>query len=79
MRSSFIDFIKELGKIDNMRGLPRSVSLFLRNEFCNSDKHVLFFYIGEQIETNIHLEEPFYLLTKTWKYGGCVFGPEVAG
>ena len=29
--------------------------------------------------TNIHLEQPFYLLTNTWKYGGCVFGPEGAG
>ena len=48
-----------------------------QNKFCNSYKHV--FYNGEKIETNIHLEESFSLLTKAWKYGGCVFGPEVAG
>ena len=29
--------------------------------------------------TNIHLEQPFYLLTKTWKLGGSVFGTKVAG
>ena len=50
-----------------------------QNKFCHSYKHVFIFYIGEKIETNIHLEEPYYLLTKTWKYGGCVFGLEVAG
>ena len=32
-----------------------------------------------KMETNIHLEQPFYLLTKTWKYGGSVLGTEVAG
>ena len=30
-------------------------------------------------ETNIHLDQPFYLFTKTWKYDGSVFGTEVAG
>ena len=34
--------------------------------------------IGGKIETKIHLEQPFYLLTKTWKYGGSVFGTQVA-
>ena len=29
------------------------------------------------IETNIHSEQPLYLLTKTCKYGGRVFGTEV--
>ena len=28
--------------------------------------------------TNIRLAQPFYLLTKTWKYGGNLFGPDVA-
>ena len=52
-----------------------------QDKFCNSYKHVFIFYIGEKIETNIHvhLEEPFYLFTKTWEYGGCVFGPDIAG
>ena len=31
-----------------------------------------FLLLVEKIETNIHLEQPFYLLTKTWKYGGSV-------
>ena len=48
------------------------------NKFCTSHKHVCIF-IGEKNETNIHLEQAFYLLTKTWKYGGCVFGTEKAG
>ena len=30
-------------------------------------------------ETSIDLERPFYLLTKTWKDGGGVFGTKVAG
>ena len=33
----------------------------------------------EKIETNVHLEQPFYLLTKTSKYGGSFFGIDVAG
>ena len=34
----------------------------------------------ENVETNIHLEQQLYnLLTNTWKYGGIVFGTEVAG
>ena len=46
----------------------------------NSYKHVfIFIYIGKKIETNIHLEEVFYLPTKKWTYGRCVFGPEVVG
>ena len=40
--------------------------------------YVLFLILVEKIKTNIHLEQPFYLLTETWKYGGCVFCPEVA-
>ena len=47
-----------------------------QNKFCNIYKHVFIFYIGETIETKVHLEEPFYLLTKTCKYGGCVLGPD---
>ena len=37
------------------------------------------FSLVEKIETNIHLEQPFYLLTKTWKYmnGGSVFGIDI--
>ena len=33
----------------------------------------------EQIETYIHLEQPFELLHNTWKFGGSVLGTEVAG
>ena len=51
----------------------------LKTSFATVIKMYLFLYVGEKIETNIRLEEPFYLLTKTWKYGRCVFGPEVAG
>ena len=36
------------------------------------------FFIGGKNETNTQLEQPFYLLTKTWKYCGSVFGTEVA-
>ena len=31
------------------------------------------------VVTKIHLEQPFQLLITTWKYGGGVFGTEVAG
>ena len=31
-----------------------------------------------RIETNKYLKQPLYLFTKTWKYGGSVFGTEVA-
>ena len=36
---------------------------------------VLFFSSVEKIETNklVHLEQPFYLLTKTWTHGGSEF------
>ena len=27
----------------------------------------------------VNLEKPFKLLTKTWKFGGCVFGSDVSG
>ena len=37
------------------------------------------FFYGGQIESGIHFGYLFYLLTKTWKYGGSVFGTEVAG
>ena len=53
--------------------------ILLKTSFTTVINMYLFFYNGEKIETNIHLEEPLYLLTKTWKYGGCVFGSEVAG
>ena len=42
-------------------------------------KHVCIFSGEKHKQTNIHLQQPFYLLTKTWKYGGRVFGKEVAG
>ena len=37
------------------------------------------FFLVEKIEPNIHLEQFFYLLRKTWKYGGSVIVTEVAG
>ena len=33
----------------------------------------------EEIETYKYIKQYFYLLTKTWKYGGSVFGTEIAG
>ena len=39
----------------------------------------MYFFIGGKIETNIYLAQPFYLVTKTWKYGGSVFDTQVAG
>ena len=33
----------------------------------------------EKIKTNLHSGQPFYLLTKTWKYDGSVFATEVPG
>ena len=39
-----------------------------------------FFLSGENLKLiYIHLEQAFYLFRKTWKYGGIVFGTEVAG
>ena len=29
-------------------------------------------------ENNLHLQQPIYLPTKTWKHGGRVYGTEVA-
>ena len=29
----------------------------------------VFLFLVEKVETNKHLEQPFYLLTKVWKYG----------
>ena len=56
-----------------------SLSIYTtQNKFCISYKHVCNFCVDGKIETNIHLEQPFYLLTKTWKHGGSVFGTEVA-
>ena len=34
-----------------------------QSKFCNSYKHV-FFLFWRNIETNVHLKEPFYLLTQ---------------
>ena len=31
------------------------------------------------MKLNIHLQQLFYLLTNTWKYGGSLFGTEAAG
>ena len=60
--------------------MMRKYNYTAHNKFCKIYKHMyLFSYIGEKIETNMHLEELFYLLTKTWQYGGCVCGQEVAG
>ena len=59
--------------------LLTNIIYYSKQVFATVITMYLFFYIGKKIETNIHLEEPFYLLTKTWKYGGCVFGPEAAG
>ena len=33
----------------------------------------------KKMETNIHSEQLFYLLIRTWKYGCSVFGTKVAG
>ena len=40
----------------------------IQNKICTSNKHACIF-IGGKNETNIYLEQPFYLLLKTWKYG----------
>ena len=55
------------------------LNILLKTSFATVVNMYLFFLNWGKNETNIHLEEPFYLLTKTWKYGGCVFGPAVAG
>ena len=34
---------------------------------------------NKQTGTNIHLEQPYYLHPKSWKYGGSVFGTGFAG
>ena len=41
----------------------------------------MYFLMVEKCETNIHndLEQPFYWLTRTWVYGGSVFGTKAAG
>ena len=38
----------------------------------------MYFLLVEKFETNIHKEQPFYLLTNTSKYDGSVFGTGVA-
>ena len=38
----------------------------------------MLFLLVSKNETYIHLKQAFYLLTKTWDYGGSVFGAEVA-
>ena len=54
--------------------------ILLKTNFASDiNMHVCFFYWADKIENNIHLEQPFYLLTKTWKYGGSVFGTDFAG
>ena len=47
-------------------------------KFCTNFKNICIFVLVEKIETNIHLEQPFYLLTNTWEYSDGVFGTEVA-
>ena len=37
------------------------------------------FLLVVKIEADILLEQRIHLLTKSWKYGGCMFGTEVAG
>ena len=44
-----------------------------QNKFGISYKHGCIFFIGGKIETYKHLAQPLFLVTKTWKYGGCVF------
>ena len=49
------------------------------NALCIIFKHVYtFFLIEGTFKTNIHLERPYHLLTKTWKYGESMLGTEVA-
>ena len=48
-----------------------------QNKCCISYIHVCIFFIGGK--SNIHLEQPFYLLIKTWKCGGGLFGFAVPG
>ena len=50
-----------------------------QNKFCISYKHVSISLIGEKTDTYIRSEQPFYLLTKTWKYDISVFGTAVTG
>ena len=52
--------------------------IYTQNKFCITYKDVCIFVLVEKLETNLHLEEPYYLLTKTWAYGGSVFGTEIA-
>ena len=59
--------------------IPNDIYLYVLESFCTSFKHVCRFLLKENVETNIHLEQQLYLLTNTWKYGGIVFGTEVAG
>ena len=44
----------------------------IQNEFCIPYKHVCIFAIGRTMESNIYLEESYYLLTKTLKCSGNV-------
>ena len=53
-------------------------TILLKTRFA-SVINICMYFIDGKIETNKHLEQPFYLLTQTWKYGGGDFGTEVAG
>ena len=44
-----------------------------QNKICSGYKYACIFPIRGKIESNIYLEQPFYLPTKTRKYGGSVY------
>ena len=46
--------------------------------FPNAPRIMYITLLVEENETYKHIEQQFYLLTKTWKYGGSVFGTEVS-
>ena len=51
----------------------------IKTSFASVINICVFRYWWKEIESIIHLEQAFHSLTKTWKYGGSVFGTEVAG
>ena len=60
--------------------LEHSISVYTnQSKSCISYKYLCNFCISGTNESNIHLKQLVYLHPKTWKYGGSVFGIEVAG
>ena len=55
-----------------------SANILLKTCFASVLNMYVIFVLVEKNETYIHLEQSFYILTKTWMYGCSVFDTEAA-